>query len=249
MNEYNINQTTLKVLALYRNDYAAVFHLREISRRTEVDVKAIQLQLRKLEEGGVLVSTRRGRNKEYSMNLENSITKYHMILAETFVSIGALRGNYMLKKVATEVGDATTGMLILFGSFAKGIADDDSDVDLFLVAEDEFDADAIEDIGNIVGRRISIISSTKKEFDEGILGEDPFLREIVSNHVVLRGTDEFCEAMWRYHVKRRGIPQMVPEPRQGGQAGGPLRSPLESISGQVQKRAQSDGGHGPGRAS
>ncbi|MHB8545492.1 MAG: hypothetical protein ACYDAJ_01835 [Nitrosotalea sp.] len=49
LEEYNINQTTLKILGLYLDDYKKSLHLREISRETKIDVKAIQLQLKKLE--------------------------------------------------------------------------------------------------------------------------------------------------------------------------------------------------------
>jgi hypothetical protein len=43
MKGYNINQTTLKILGLYRSDYRRSLHLRQIARETNVDVKAVQL--------------------------------------------------------------------------------------------------------------------------------------------------------------------------------------------------------------
>ena len=56
LEKYNINQTTLRILGLYRNDYKNPLHLREISRRTEVDVKSVQLQVRGLEKVNILSS-------------------------------------------------------------------------------------------------------------------------------------------------------------------------------------------------
>jgi len=41
MEKYTINQTTLGILGLYRNDCKKPLHLREISGRTEVDVKSV----------------------------------------------------------------------------------------------------------------------------------------------------------------------------------------------------------------
>ena len=76
MEEYNINQTTLKILGLFRNDYRRSLHLRQIARETRVDVKAVQLQLKRLERMNILSSLLKGRNKEYSVNLRNSIAKY-----------------------------------------------------------------------------------------------------------------------------------------------------------------------------
>ena len=54
LEKYNITQTTLKILGLYTNNYKKSLHLREISRQTKVDVKAIQLQLKKLEAINIL---------------------------------------------------------------------------------------------------------------------------------------------------------------------------------------------------
>ncbi|MGB9003018.1 MAG: hypothetical protein WCC52_04345, partial [Nitrosotalea sp.] len=70
LEEYNITQTTLKIISLYRYNYAVSVHLREIARETNVDVKSIQLQLKKLEKINVLSSAVRGRNKEYTLNLD-----------------------------------------------------------------------------------------------------------------------------------------------------------------------------------
>jgi hypothetical protein len=36
----------------------------------------------------------------------------------------------------------------------------------------------------------------------GMEGGDPLVREVVSNHVVLKGVEDFCEAMWRYYARQ-----------------------------------------------
>jgi hypothetical protein len=120
MKKYNINQTTLKLLGLYRSNYTTSFHVREAARKTRIDVKAIQLQLKMLEKINVASSTQKGRNKEYSLNLNNYLTKYYMILAETFASITYLSKNFEVKKLISEIGNKIGDSVLLFGSFAKG---------------------------------------------------------------------------------------------------------------------------------
>ncbi|MDE1729142.1 MAG: hypothetical protein KGH81_08210, partial [Thaumarchaeota archaeon] len=119
LEEYNINQTTLKMLGLYLNDYKKSLHLREISRETEIDVKAIQLQLKKLEKINVLSSVIRGRNKDYHLNLNNVTTKYYLVMAEVFISIIYLKKNFLIKKIVDEIENKIHEPIILFGSFAK----------------------------------------------------------------------------------------------------------------------------------
>jgi predicted nucleotidyltransferase len=205
MEQYNINQTTLKILGLYRNDYRRSLHLRQIARETRVDVKAVQLQLKRLERMNVLSSVRKGRNKEYSLNLQNSIAKYHLVLAETFASITYLARNFLVKTIMTEIGDDLEGTAILFGSFAKGQPNKQSDVDLFVIRERKPGVlldNALGVAGDRVGREISVKYGTKRQFVKGLEEGDPLVREVVSNHIVLRGLDDFCEIMWRYYAKR-----------------------------------------------
>jgi hypothetical protein len=203
MEKYNINQTTLKILGLYSNDYSKSLHLREIARETSVDVKAIQLQLKRLEKLNLLSSTLKGRNKEYSLNFNNSVTKYFMIMAETFASINYLGKNFLIKKVSDEIGNQIEGIIVLFGSFAKGQATRESDIDLFVINGKTVDRGAVRETGSIVGRSISVKSASKRAFVHGLRENDPLIREVVSDHIILKGVDDFCEILWRYHARQK----------------------------------------------
>ena len=201
LEKYNINQTTLKILGLYASDYKMSLHLREIARETKVDVKAVQLQLKKLEKINILSGTLKGRNKEYCLNLGNSITKYYMILAEAFASIIYLGKYFEIKKLVAEMGNRIGDVLILFGSFAKGEMTEESDVDLFVIAEKNIDMNAVREAGSLIDREISVKSANKKQFLKGLMDGDPLIMEVVSSHVLLKGLDNFCSIMWRYYTK------------------------------------------------
>jgi predicted nucleotidyltransferase len=205
MKGYNINQTTLKILWLYANDYRKSLHVRAIARETGVDVKAIQLQLAKLEGVKVLTSFIRGKNKEYFLNLDNYITKHFMVMAESFASANYLANNFVIKRVISEVGDKLDGIVILFGSFAVGKQTNESDIDLFVVSEKELGSiskGAISEASSFIGREVSVRSVTRQKFIQALETGDPLVKEVVSNHIVLKGADGFCEVMWRCYAKR-----------------------------------------------
>ena len=201
MEKYNINQTTLKILGLYSNDYSKSLHLREIARETRVDVKAVQLQLKRLEHANILSSIMKGRNKEYRLNINNSIAKYYMIMAETFASVSYLRRNFLVKKIIDEIGNKIDGTIVLFGSFVKGQATKESDVDLFVIAEKKPNRLFAAEAGDLVGRTVSIKSASRKQFVKGLEEKDPLINEIISNHITLKGVDDFCEVMWKYYAR------------------------------------------------
>jgi predicted nucleotidyltransferase len=202
MKKYNINQTTLKLLGLYRSNYTNSFHVREAARKTRIDVKAIQLQLKMLEKINVASSTQKGRNKEYSLNLNNYLAKYYMILAETFASITYLSKNFEVKKLISEIGDKIGDSVLLFGSFAKGEMTQESDIDLLVIGDRKPDLDAVREAGRLMGREISVKSTTEEKFLEGLTNSDPLMLEVATNHVILKGVDTVCNAMWLYYAKR-----------------------------------------------
>lgn len=200
MEKYNINQTTLKILSLYRNNYKIYLHVREIARETKVDVKAIQLQLKRLERANILSSALKGKNKEYRLNLTNIAAKYYLIMAEAFFTIIFLDKNFQIKKVINEISGKIDGVILLFGSFAKGYATKESDIDIFIINDKEFDKSAIAEVGDIIGRRISIKSSTRKQFLDGLKNADPLIREVALAHITLKGADYFCTILWEYYA-------------------------------------------------
>ena len=200
LEEYNINQTTLKILGLYAGDYQKSFHLREIARETGVDVKTIHLQLKRLEKMNILSSTMKGRNKEHSLNLRNLAAKYYMVMAETLASVRFLQDNFVIKKVAGEI-DAVPSIVLLFGSFAKGRATKDSDIDLFVITDKRIDRNMMMEKGDLIGRAINIKSCTQAQFMKALQDRDPLILEVVSDHIVLKGVDEFCGILWRYHAR------------------------------------------------
>ncbi|MGI0088380.1 MAG: nucleotidyltransferase domain-containing protein [Nitrosotalea sp.] len=200
LEEYNITQTTLKIIGLYRDNYTKSVHLREIARETDVDVKSIQLQLKKLERINVLSSVTRGRNKEYTLNLNNIITKNYLIMAESFVTIIYLKKHFLIKKILDGIGGKTDGPLVVFGSFVKGGHTKESDIDLFVINEEKIDKGVMLQVSNLINKDINVKYSNKTQFFKGLHNNDPLVREVVANHIILKGIDEFCDMMWRYHA-------------------------------------------------
>lgn len=199
---YNINQTTLRILGLFSNDYHKAIHVREIARNIQIDVKAVGIHLNRLEKTNVLSSTLRGRNKEYHLNLSNPVTVHYIILAEAFASIIYLENTFLIKKLTSEIAYKIDGTIILFGSFARGEANEESDIDLFVISEKEADTEAVNEAGRLMGREINMKSTGKKQFLNGLMENDPLIKEVVSNHIVIKGVDNLVEIMWRYHGER-----------------------------------------------
>jgi predicted nucleotidyltransferase len=196
-----INQTSLKILGLFTTNYKTSRYLREIARETQVDVKAVSIQLNRLEKTNILTSIQKGKNKEYSLNLSNYLTLYYLALAECFVTIEYLDNNFEVKKLVSE----TTGNLgktaLLFGSFAKGNMTQESDIDILIIGDSKPDLSVFKEMGSLLSREISIKYVSEKQFSDGLTNNDPLIAEVVDNHIILKGIDNLCNVLWRYYAK------------------------------------------------
>jgi predicted nucleotidyltransferase/DNA-binding CsgD family transcriptional regulator len=198
---YDLNHTTLRILGLYRDNYRKSLHQREIARALQVSTNTSYRQLRRLERARVMTITQQGRNTVCALNLGNLMTKYYMILAETFATLTYLGEHFLIKRIMSELDSRIEHPIILFGGFAKGLIAEESDIDLFVLADRGPDDRVIADIGELIGREISIKSAPKMQFTEGLASAAPLMREVVASHIVLKGIDEFCDVMWRYYAR------------------------------------------------
>ena len=67
----NMNKYTPAIIGLYRNDYTAGFHLRQMAGLLKLNHSTIIPHLNKLLQANLLVSKKAGRSKLFYLNLEN----------------------------------------------------------------------------------------------------------------------------------------------------------------------------------
>ncbi len=200
MGKYNINQTTLKILSLYRADYAKSLHLREISRETKIDVNPISHQLKRLEERRILKCIEKGRNREYSLDLTNTTTPYYMTMAEAYITATYLEENFLIKRLMDSASQKTNGIILLFGSYATGTKRRESDIDLFLIVDPESSRETLQREGHLLNREINVKTSDADFFREGLRRKDPLIMEVLSDHITLKGIDPFCNLLWSHYA-------------------------------------------------
>src|SRR3989338_4922729 len=130
---YPNRNNELEVVSLFRGGYNARFYLREISKLSKLPLKTCQNALSNLEKAKVLKSKREGKNKYFSLNLENIKTKSYLQQAE-ICQTDRFVEKYPQFKIFLKSLE-TNASIIVFGSFAKFTADQDSDLDLLVVSE------------------------------------------------------------------------------------------------------------------
>jgi predicted nucleotidyltransferase len=195
----------LEIVNLFRSDYLAQFHVREMAKLTKKSHVTLLPHLKALEKDKILIPKTIGKNKQYSLNFENIITKNYLTLSETVETTTFLEEIFLIKKITKEIFNLNlSGTIILFGSYAKKTFKDDSDIDLFYLGQiTDKEIQNIKSIGKIYGKTINVKKSTLKNFESGLRKKDPLIIEIIKNHIIVQSPEQFVNSLWRFYDERR----------------------------------------------
>ena len=182
----------MKVIALYSGDYKSELYLRQISRLAKIPLKTCQNILTHLEKERVLRGKIEGKNKYFSLNLDNILTKFYLLKAE-IDKTSAFLENYPEFKIFLK-SLTTNSLVILFGSFARLKADKHSDVDLFIVSEKEQDLPF-----HLLSYKIHRNRLSEESFRKAIRESETLTQEIEKNHIILNNPSSYVNIIWEHY--------------------------------------------------
>jgi len=198
----------IQIFKLYSTDYDKEYHLRELARELDMDHTSVRPHLDSLKEKGVMREEEKGRNKVFSLNQKSDLLPYYLIQAEADKTAEYLESNNTIRTFWKNFRDKVTPKslqrietLALFGSFAKGTEDKESDIDLFLAAPEDTSQEvfnACEKLETITGRDVEIEQTSNLR--NLIVHQGPgTFGEIISNHIVLLGIEKFIYVVGGFH--------------------------------------------------
>ena len=189
-----VNDMDLKILSLFTKGYDKEYYIREVEKLLEVSSRTALVTLAKLEKKGILESKTKGKIKAYSIR-KSTLSREFLLLTEQYKKIQFMDKNQLVKEVLEKADDYLQGIVIVFGSYAKGIQKDDSDLDLFIVGT--FDEKKIKETGDKYGLDINIKSYPMRFFEKEI-HDDILLKEIVENHVIIKDAEGFVRRVVKW---------------------------------------------------
>lgn len=184
------------ILSLFCSNLRKRYHLREISKLSSIPLKTTSRTLEELEKEGVIKSKRDGRHKYFELNLDNIKTKFFIQETEIYRTFIFLEKYPVFKSFLKEI-KLIDCSIVVYGSFANLTASKNSDLDILVISDKK-----IELPNYILPYNIHKIVLSKKVFLTGLEKEEPLLREILSNHIILYNHSLFVDMMWWYHGKK-----------------------------------------------
>jgi predicted nucleotidyltransferase len=157
-------------------------HLREIARVLNESHSTILRKINELVKENVLDYKKEGKNKIFFIK-NNLKAKNYVYSAEIHKLNRILRKHPEFSIIFEDIKKYfSKGMIILFGSYAKGISKQDSDIDVYLETNNNT-------IKNKVKKIHSKLSIKIGRFDTN----SSLIKEIIKNHVIIRGLEDFYE--------------------------------------------------------
>jgi len=186
------SSTQQRVLSLLFGQPERSFFATELIRLARSGSGAVQRELHRLEQSGLVTVTQQGNQRHYQANANAPIfSELRSIVLKTVGLTEPL-------KMALAPIERDIKLAVLYGSIAKGTETAFSDVDLLMVADDltlEALYVAISPVERQLARKINPTLYTTEEFRRRRTSGDSFLTKVLSGpHIVLVGDEHAIAA-------------------------------------------------------
>jgi len=188
-NKINITENNLQVLSLFTNGFDREYYIREVEKLLKISPRTAQLILEDLENKGVIESKTRGKIKSYKLKV-NELSKRYLIFVEQYKSISFMEKNLLVKEIIEKISPFIKGIGLIFGSYAKGTANKESDLDIFTAGN--YENEEIKKVSRNLGLEISVKCYPLKTFEKNV-NQDTLLKEILKNHIVFLNAEQFIQ--------------------------------------------------------
>ncbi len=157
------------------------FHIREIAKVTRISHTAVRRYLKKLEKEEFLIKKPTKPYPTFSANLSSK--KY--LNLKLFYNLEKIRESGIVESLEHKLSYPT---IVLFGSFAKALDDENSDVDICVLTDANANLD-LKDFEKEIERPVSLHIFNRKKWDES-KEKNPDMINNICNGIVLSGQIE-----------------------------------------------------------
>ncbi len=181
------------ILVPFTRDYSQKVHASKLARLVNASQKTVARKLEQLEQMYLLNFVREGRNKSYFLDLKKGSSWSILQILENYKEINFMLSSQKLFPLLLELSNICS--LILFGSYAKGIAKEDSDLDLVILSKKTKEiVKIVEKYPYQVNAHYVDLAFLEKRLKEGW----PLAKEIVKDHILFGEKEKIIKIFLRY---------------------------------------------------
>ena len=115
---------------------------------------------------------------------------------EHIKTIRFYKKNIILKEFVSKADACFDGIVAIFGSYAKGLQKEGSDLDIFIAGK--CNKGKAEEIAAIYNIELSIKKYPHRVFQQGLAANDPLIEEIIKFHIMVKNTESFVKSVLKW---------------------------------------------------
>jgi len=157
-------------------------HIRKIAKKLGTNHMNVSRKIKKLSKENVLDYEVEGKNKTYFLK-KSAEAKAYVFMAENYKLVQVIKKYPNLRGIFKRIQkNSRIKLAVLFGSYAKGTAKPDSDIDIFIETDNKKIKRDIE------------MTDTKLSIKIGRYEKSNLLvKEIEKNHIIIKGVERYYE--------------------------------------------------------
>ncbi|NOR85528.1 hypothetical protein GQ473_05410 [archaeon] len=191
----------IQIFEEFTKDYLVKLTGSQIAKMKNLNQKTVATTLNKFESQKFLKSTTQGRNKLYYLNIEDAQMSVQFIsIVEHLKTMNFYKNQPFIKDVVSKIMPLFNDIVIIFGSYAKGTQKKDSDLDIFVVGS--YKSDELEKISKAYKIEINVKSYPWDVFKKALKKKDPFLEEIMRNHIIINDIQSYVYILRRFRYEK-----------------------------------------------
>ncbi len=169
----------LEIISLLLNGN---YHIRKIAEELSINHMMIVRKIKELFDENVVDFTKQGKNQVYFLK-RTVESRAYVFIAENYNLVKLISKYPGLRSIVERIqNNKTIKLALIFGSYAKGTAKKESDIDIF-----------IETKNKNLKRELSLTDS-KLSIKTGLYNkQDNLVKEIDKNHIVIKGIEYYYE--------------------------------------------------------
>ena len=192
-----LNDIRIAVIDEILGSYGIEITGSDIAKKKKLNQKSAANALSELEQEGFLKSRIEGKNRIYFLNLEDKENIINFISAlEHIKTIRFYKKNIILKEFVSKADACFDGIVAIFGSYAKGLQKEGSDLDIFIAGK--CNKDKAEGIAALYNIELSIKKYPHRVFQQGLAANDPLIEEIIKFHIMVKNTESFVKSVLKW---------------------------------------------------
>ncbi len=191
----------LKIVDLLARSREKKFTINEIAKSLQEYYSFVHRTVHKLIKDGVIIKEKAGNSYLCSLSLENEKTFALIQLSEIEKKNEFYSSNKELKLILEDfvksLGSTINPIsIVLFGSYAKGTATKESDIDILLIGKIKIGIDKItRGIYARYGKEVTVVVMTANDFKKQ--KDKTLIKEITNSHYIIYGSEKFVSLAFK----------------------------------------------------